>query len=61
MVRKNPGAVVSRKRAHGRYTLLCAQTRGWADTCTMKKCFGPLQEIEAIVGSGRIFDTGPLL
>ena len=27
--------VVLRKRAHGRYTLLCAQTRGWADTCNI--------------------------
>ena len=29
------GIVVSRKRAHGRYTLLCAQTRGWADICNI--------------------------
>ena len=27
--------VVSRKRAHGRYTLLCARTRGWADICNI--------------------------
>ena len=27
--------VVSRKRAHGRYTLLCAPTRGWADICNI--------------------------
>ena len=27
--------VVSRKRAHGRCTLLCAQTRGWADICNI--------------------------
>jgi len=27
--------VVSRKRAHGRYTLLCAQTGGWADICNI--------------------------
>ena len=25
--------VVLRKRAHGRHTLPCAQTRGWADIC----------------------------
>ena len=27
--------VVSRKRAHGRYMLLCAQTGGWADICNI--------------------------
>ena len=27
--------VVSQKRAQGRYTLLCAQTRGWADICNI--------------------------
>ena len=27
--------VVSRKRAHGRCTLLCAQTGGWADICNI--------------------------
>ena len=27
--------VVSRKRAHGRYTLLCAQTGGWVDICNI--------------------------
>ena len=27
--------VVSQKRAHGRYTLLCAQTGGWADICNI--------------------------
>ena len=27
--------VVSRKRAHGRYILLCAQTGGWADICNI--------------------------
>ena len=25
--------IVSRKRAHGRYTLVCAQTRRWVDIC----------------------------
>ena len=27
--------VVSRKRAHGWYTLLCVQTGGWADICNI--------------------------
>ena len=27
--------VVSRKRAHGWYTLLCAQTREWVDICNI--------------------------
>ena len=27
--------LVSRKRAHGRYTLLCAQTGVWADICNI--------------------------
>ena len=27
--------VVSRKRAHGQYTLLCAQTGGWVNSCNI--------------------------
>ena len=32
--------VLLRKRAHGQYTLLCAQTEGWVDICNIatKKC-----------------------
>ena len=42
-ITKQANTVVSRKRAHGWYTLLCAQTRGWVDICNIaafyhKKC-----------------------
>ena len=33
--------VVSRKRAHGRYTLLCTQTGGWADICNIAAFYHP--------------------
>ena len=34
----------------------CTRSIGWA---LFGVNFGPLQEIEAIVGGGQIFDTGP--
>ena len=34
-VTSNVYTIVSWKRAHGRYTLLCDQTRGWADICNI--------------------------
>ena len=30
-ITKQANTVVSQKKVHGRYTLLCAQTRGWVD------------------------------
>ena len=33
--------VVSRKRAHGRYTLLCTQTGGWVDICNITAFYHP--------------------
>ena len=35
LIKKQANTVVSQKRAHGRYTLLCAQTRGRADICNI--------------------------